>query len=520
MEEVGLELDKNESGDASQLRSRPTTSLPGSSPAQQAARQRSQGFQFVNLRGAPRRNAATRKLVKAHVARHVLSRQRSTTSAESVDNEKEIDIKEEYEDGIIPEQPVWPPMNIYTMELESNLLDPFGPIPIPNGPFVQDLIKHYGTVFAFSLCPLGGKLPLVAELYPVATTDAMLFHALLSVAAAHQSCLLGRRTPSAREMMHRGQAIHMLNQKLALGNISFDDSIIATILLLGAHDVLFGDIAAIESHIQGLELMIRSRGGVRTLGMEGALSDLLYWIDHTCALFTASKPRFPLVAPGSILKKERFRIDYSLRWAVPIHSSGFGSLVTQGMISKEFARLLELMFYLSNRTWEALVAGIRNREPCRFHDTRAHIDEILHAAKDYTVGSSGTAEIQECIRLAASIYSNICFRDIPAASAIHSHLVDQLQLALVKSKLSSTWTGHLDVLIWILFMGGAVITDEGCRFWILGLLKPACDQLGLTDWESVRETLRKFLWLDIFCEGPCKKVWAQMMQQQPSDLIL
>lgn len=36
--------------------------------------------------------------------------------------------------------------------------------------------------------------------------------------------------------------------------------------------------------MQGLELMVRLRGGVRALGMKGTLADLLYWFVPLCSI--------------------------------------------------------------------------------------------------------------------------------------------------------------------------------------------------------------------------------------------
>lgn len=170
------------------------------------------------------------------------------------------------------------------------------------------------------------------------------------------------------------------------------------------------------------------------------------------------------------------------------------------------------MVYLGNRLASSLTHGIDSRIPCRYHDTRAHVDEILHGVKDQTRDRTGGADIQECIRLAAFIYNNTCFRDIPPASAIHSHLIRQLKLSLVSSKLFSVWTDYQEVLMWILFIGGAVSIEVDCRSWVLGLLKQTCDGLGLLDWNTVHERLRTFLWVDQFCEGPCRTLWIEMLQ--------
>lgn len=78
---------------------------------------------------------------------------------------------------------------------------------------------------------------MVAELYPASTTDPILFHALLSTAAAHQTCLIGSKEPSLEVIRHRGQAIRLLNQKLESPDLIVDDALIATVLLLAVHDV-------------------------------------------------------------------------------------------------------------------------------------------------------------------------------------------------------------------------------------------------------------------------------------------
>ena len=76
------------------------------------------------------------------------------------------------------------------------------------------------------------------EWFPFALTDPALFHAILSIAAAHIAGLK-RSRPSFAYFQHRGEVIRIVSERISSGYKASDDATIGAISILLITDVKF-----------------------------------------------------------------------------------------------------------------------------------------------------------------------------------------------------------------------------------------------------------------------------------------
>jgi hypothetical protein len=116
-------------------------------------------------------------------------------------------------------------------------------------------------------------------------------------------------------------------------------------------------------------------------------------------------------------------------------------------------------------------------------------------------------EIAIACRLGALIYVKTLTREAPF-SALSSRVVVQ--------KLKSSLTRIAEepraapLLLWLYSMGGIASQGLPARSWFTNKLLEFVLLPGeLLTWMSVKEALRKILWIEMIHEGPCKQLWDE-----------
>jgi hypothetical protein len=117
--------------------------------------------------------------------------------------------------------------------------------------------------------------------------------------------------------------------------------------------------------------------------------------------------------------------------------------------------------------------------------------------------------MQECIRVVALIYANWALLLVVGYYRIHERLASQLAKALGRTDLDSDWIGMEELLLWILYVGGAVCTGITERRWFVGWAFRIGRKLSLGSWNEARELLTTFFWNEKICERPCRQIWTE-----------
>lgn len=295
--------------------------------------------------------------------------------------------------------------------------------------------------------------------------------------------------------------------------------------------MMIGDLASWELHMNGLKTMIKMKGGLANLGLDGLIHRMISWygvqhlpnvsflidslpcrrVDVCGATINHSKPRFPSIRnlhtsisrPSIHNTHDRPIAIIGLEIKAPTHSLP---------ISIDLANILEDMLRLT--TFVEILHDSKITQDCTyFDDQRASIEHRILAIPDKQDKEQGTAEtknIQESCRLAALIYTNMVFRELQPSAAIHTTLTSRLRTMLMQTDLTSCWGNHWKMLLWVLFMGGAVALQKSTRSWFVSILAIACSQLKMQSWHDIKEILLKYLWSDRIWEGRCKYLWIEV----------
>ncbi|QBZ56939.1 hypothetical protein PoMZ_01857 [Pyricularia oryzae] len=96
-------------------------------------------------------------------------------------------------------------------------------------------------------------------------------------------------------MAHKGLAIRMLNELLRSTTDSTSDEAIAAVIQMILNEWYWGDSTNdLQAHLRGVREMIRLRGGIQNLGMDGLVGKLAVVVDSTIALSLEQPPFFSM----------------------------------------------------------------------------------------------------------------------------------------------------------------------------------------------------------------------------------
>ncbi|KLU86664.1 hypothetical protein MAPG_05676 [Magnaporthiopsis poae ATCC 64411] len=110
---------------------------------------------------------------------------------------------------------------------------------------------------------------------------------LAQVAIYTASCFLAEtgHIDKTTSMSHKGRAIRMLNELLRSSQSSTSDEAITAVIQLILDEWYWGETTSdLRAHLRGLREMIRLRGGIRCLGMNGLVGKLAIVADVAIAL--------------------------------------------------------------------------------------------------------------------------------------------------------------------------------------------------------------------------------------------
>lgn len=74
------------------------------------------------------------------------------------------------------------------------------------------------------------------------------------------------------------------------------------------------------------------------------------------------------------------------------------------------------------------------------------------------------------------------------------------------------------LLLWVIFCGGMVIHDSKDRSWFMARLRRITLILNIYDWQTLRLTLKSFLWVDNLHDVPGRLLWDVAVEQSPLEL--
>ena len=132
--------------------------------------------------------------------------------------------------------------------------------------------------------------------FPMVITEAATLHVVLLTAASHYAS--SRNIPQISSILFKmkGEAIRSINAGLRNTTEEITDQLIGAVAKMASYEAMFGDPNLFHLHMRAVYRMVKIRGGLETLGLNGLLGRMVLWIDINSSFLLNSTLYFaPLV---------------------------------------------------------------------------------------------------------------------------------------------------------------------------------------------------------------------------------
>ena len=355
----------------------------------------------------------------------------------------------------------------------------------------------------------------------VQENSSVLLNAICATAAAHEAASrIGGKNPlatlisspnlisSQREALrYKAVTLQLLSQILGNKSSRITDATVLCVAVLLIVDAIFGDVVALTAHICGLEHMLEQHELSKAVSTHIKLAIL------KASIIQRTQPLHQLSC------YEQCRFDaLSCQIADPQDAVVLGS----GIWSSRASRQISPAIQDCARCMAHLILFIERAKASRRKVNTLSIDDFIALehiliSMPYRRSLSG---MDECIRLALLLYSNIAIWKIPLSFAWVGSLVACLKIALLSLRSDEVTKDRSGLLFWILLMGryaASVGHSEGEIMWWSNRLKLMVSVLQITKWEGAQEILKQFFFVDEVCGESWKTVWGMLVGREEED---
>lgn len=279
------------------------------------------------------------------------------------------------------------------------------------------------------------------------------------------------------------QATRLINEAIRRPSRATIDANIAAVTILANRQSFVGDGPQAEHHLNGLERMIRLRGGLEALPIP--LAQRIQRVDTNFVAITSVKPRFPL------LSTEKTDIPQVMRMAgksqvfeqtLPLLGSGIQTSRIAGLICQDlhdvFAEIQALgRFFDIWKRGEAVFLDLVND----FCEMRIVAVETKLSSMSFDESDGKTGLVQESCRIAALLFINTFFWLWRKWNNMLGPLVAHLKRTLGTARLVGCWNEiPSDLQVWVLFLGRYAANQPDGVAWFEHRLTSATQRLCTT----------------------------------------
>ncbi|KAL9118670.1 MAG: hypothetical protein Q9187_004783 [Circinaria calcarea] len=413
--------------------------------------------------------------------------------------------------------------------LGAGMVDPFGTYPGHPQSQCHRLLNHFLYVLAPDMLPTATgqeNCPFRTIFVRQALTDQCLFNAVLFLAAYHIDSLC-ERTVSQATLSYRGETIRLINAKLRSLEQAISDSTIGAVALLSlgctklkgtllgqlnGNQPIAADCTESDLHLNALQWMVKMRGGLEALGMNGVLHMLINWQDLSSSTVEASTPRFERYDFGRTRQEAISLVD---RYVPGEVAEEFINAVSDSGFPGELQELLPFLRNLTRvRDSITRIHNATTTEIMAFGSVRSSLEHqlLLHPKHggDYGARTSQDGYLEESCRVAALIYIEAALRGFRPKFTVPKFLKHKLMEGYERRRqidpnvVGETSSG---VLLWILCTGAILSLNDMEKAWFAGNIIRAMTRARLESWQVVEECLTSLLWTKSMSATLYRLVW-------------
>ncbi|KAH6653251.1 hypothetical protein BKA67DRAFT_593227 [Truncatella angustata] len=452
-------------------------------------------FQFISVQAPDdAKDPATRRLARSHAVKQALEKKRKLQQ-ESTDNFRVIGLRDKPRRSA-SKRPRTGTFGASPFSLSADLLDPFQTLAVDSSR-LQALLSNYKARLApepvFSVCEELAFQNFRSVFRTGLVDPALLNAVMLSLAVAVTGGSIDREC-----LGYQGQAISYIRERMSSLDEATSESTIGAILLLAGVEARLGVTSQVQLHMGAVQLLLNiclKKG----ICLTGGIKRAIFWQDLNSSILAGS---------SRIVEHTTF---VELQWTRDPFSPSFfrlapGFQARSNLLTKNFIEILEDI--------QALRC-IRDL-PCfvRWDVVRmASINNHTASIQSRLVGLPKPSPILESCHLAAYLCSVMLCCTVWCALVIPSHISSQLLRVLQHANGDPIWDGHSDLLLWLLYMGGAFAPQGPVRSGYILLLRSngTVKLRGLyTSWGELLQILKQFIWSDKAFKSHVKAFWAEV----------
>ncbi|KAI9049171.1 hypothetical protein LZ554_007018 [Drepanopeziza brunnea f. sp. 'monogermtubi'] len=165
-------------------------------------------------------------------------------------------------------------------------VDPFQSYPIPWDPVYEPILDFYLThvlIDTPGIAKPGQVFRLRSSWYPFIMKSPITFYAALALAGTLFYSRCPHPATGLTMLGLRQKAISSINSTLSDPDTCKSDETIGAVFCMSLLESMHGDANSYQVHMAGLAKMVRMRGGLGELGLDGLMKKMICWLDfkHT-----------------------------------------------------------------------------------------------------------------------------------------------------------------------------------------------------------------------------------------------
>jgi hypothetical protein len=472
------------------------------------------GLKFVNATPDKRGKkdmADIRRLVRSHVM--IGTRRETKRSAKAGKQEIETpaafrDIRPQDEDDASEELlshhscESWPSSTSSHMTLiPSGMSTPlYGATSFEIQPQFHRFLNYYTIQTASDMYPLQaffGFNPVKSFWFPMALTDEVLLHTIMYSAAFG----LAQADPErgASDLMQlAGPILQLLTDRLA-GKTPVNDATIGAVSCLVMVENMSNDQEKRRLHMNGLQQMIKSRGGLENID-QGLVMKIIR-ADIEGSVDNLTRPVLPPLK----------RVAPPLYSTLPPFARRPPSETFEELLQNSELRgqMKDILLELSNFTTAVEYYTTQSHTHSVAIDPRSFDEDLLSITRDLLEMDHLTV-IESVLQIAALIFAKSIGRGLPSAlgsnvAATGSRLLPKrLRLALQMAINADLMRFSTDVLLWLLTIGGLASAQDLLEHsWFV-------DELVKIDAVNASEMLREVFFVGVVHEQACRRLFEEV----------
>ncbi|OAL69458.1 hypothetical protein A7D00_6577 [Trichophyton violaceum] len=365
--------------------------------------------------------------------------------------------------------------------------------PIESRWYMPELLRFYSESIALQSQGDGSftQLDTLRNIWiTTSLTDECMFHATLYAASAYLDLLRGQ-SGNVITLYHQTETLRLLSSQLAASNIQVTDALIAVTMALSQTEALFGNVCASGAHRAGLHHLVKLKGGLEYLGMDGLLAELIYVGDAMDCLLYGTERSFqwatnPKPPPMALLSNV-------ISWETSAHKTSPTSQSSTNILGLVQQSIL-LIDNLPSASVDNVIATSFIQKFIHLHD------EFSSLCSDNTVNYSSDSStefyIYECCRQVALLHWQLVNDKgiLSTEDTIPANARD-LKVAMGKMDIPIWSKVAPRAFIWAGVTGAAASKGYAERAWFAARLGPVVMAQGKNGIPTLKQGMALYQWL-------------------------